>query len=616
MADIINLLPDNIANQIAAGEVVQRPGSAVKELLENAVDAGSTNIKLIIKNAGKQLIQVIDNGCGMTETDARMCFERHATSKIRSLDDLYRIYTLGFRGEALASIAAVAQVELRSKRKEDATGTSVIIENSNVLNQEPVAMADGTSIAVKNLFYNVPARRNFLKSNPVELRSIHDEFLRVALAHPEIAFTYTNENEDVYQLKEGKLSQRIAGIFGKKYEQILIPVEDSSEIIKIKGYVGKPDSAKKLRGEQFFFVNDRFIKNAYLHHAVDSAYDKLLPEGSYPFYAIFMSIPPSRIDINVHPTKTEIKFEDEKTIYAILRSTVRMGLSRHNVAPSLNFDEETAAPIISPQFTQKSESRLRLNDFSVYRENNNSDSSPKEPALTEFYPHKPEQHKTKPEEWDELYKVLSMGQEEEKESTVEDTLIGEDETYRQPVLQLHRKFVISTIRSGMLIIHQQLAHERILFEKYINVLETAPAASQRLLFPETVTLQLNDFKLLQEIWGDVRSIGFEIEEFGKNAILINGIPLDIKMQGLQEMVEKLINEYKNSQHFGKSAQKERLAAAMAKNAAIKTGQALNAEEMAALIDELFGCADPYFSPDGKPTMITISTGELDKKFKL
>jgi len=614
MADIINLLPDNIANQIAAGEVVQRPGSVVKELLENSVDSGASNIKLLIKNAGKQLIQVIDNGCGMTETDARMCFERHATSKIRSLDDLYRIYTLGFRGEALASIAAVAQVELKSKRKEDAAGTSVIIENSDVLKQEPVAMADGTSIAVKNLFYNVPARRNFLKSNSVELRHIVDEFLRVALAHPEIAFIYTNENEDVYQLKEGKLSQRIAGIFGKKYEQILIPVEETSDFISIRGYVGKPDSAKKIRGEQFFFVNDRFIKNAYLHHAIDSAYEKLLPEGSFPFYAIFLGIPPSRIDINVHPTKTEIKFEDEKTIYAILRSTVRKGLSQYNVAPSLNFDEEVSAPIISPQFTQKSESRLRLNDFSAYRENTGSEI--KKTGWTEPVKTGPEPQKTKPEEWDELYKVLSMVQPEEKESPADDTLIGDDETYRQPVLQLHRKFVISTIRSGMLIIHQQLAHERILFERYINVLENAHAASQQLLFPEVVNLQLNDFKLIQEIWDDVRSMGFEMEEFGKNAILINGIPLDIKMQGLQEMIEKIINEYKNSQHFRQSDKKERLAAAMAKNASIKTGQALGAEEMAALIDELFGCGDPYFSPDGKPTMITISTGELDKKFKL
>ena len=614
MADIINLLPDNIANQIAAGEVVQRPASVVKELMENAVDAGSTNIKLIIKNAGKQLIQVTDNGCGMTETDARMCFERHATSKIRALDDLYRIYTLGFRGEALASIAAVAQVELRSKRKEDAAGTGVNIENSEVLKQEPVAMADGTSIAVKNLFYNVPARRNFLKSNSVELRHIHDEFLRVALAHPEIAFTYTNENEDVYQLKEGKLSQRIAGIFGKKYEQILIPVEETSDFISIRGYVGKPDSAKKIRGEQFFFVNDRFIKNAYLNHAIDSAYEKLLPDGSFPFYAIFLSIPPSRIDINVHPTKTEIKFEDEKTIYAILRSTVRKGLSQYNVAPSLNFDEEVSAPIVSPQFAQKSESRLRLNDLPAYRENTGNDTK-KQGGQT--FKSGPEPQKTKPEEWDELYKALSLAQPDETEKeTAEDSLLGNEETYRQPVLQLHRKFVISTIRSGMLIIHQQLAHERILFEKYINVLENSHAASQQLLFPEVVNLQLNDFKLMQEIWGDVKSMGFEMEEFGKNAILINGIPLDIKGQALKEMIEKLINDYKNSQHFRAGDKKERLAAAMAKNAAIKTGQALGAEEMATLIDELFGCGDPYFSPDGKPTMITISTGELDKKFKL
>ncbi|RYD72494.1 MAG: DNA mismatch repair endonuclease MutL, partial [Sphingobacteriales bacterium] len=434
MTDIIKLLPDNIANQIAAGEVVQRPASVVKELLENAVDAGSQNIRLFVKNGGKTLIQVIDDGCGMSETDARMCFERHATSKIREINDLFNIYTLGFRGEAMASIAAVAQVELKTKRRTEDVGTHIHIENSEVLSQEPCACPEGTSIAVKNLFYNVPARRNFLKSNQVELRHIVDEFLRVALANPEVAFSLTNENEEVYHLKSGNLKQRIIGIWGKKYEEALVPIEETTDILTIKGFIGKPDWARKTRGEQFFFANNRFIKNNYLNHALMSAYEGLLPSDAFPFYTIFMTLPPSKIDINVHPTKTEIKFENEKAIYAILQSAVRKSLSQYHIAPTLNFDEE-----MSMRIPERNNSPQNQNPYNPSRENswlpdsppvgynpdrNSAKSNSQNPymperknAFTQQNSNPFQQQKAKPEEWEELYKVLSMATPEDEPQT-------------------------------------------------------------------------------------------------------------------------------------------------------------------------------------------------------
>ncbi|MGZ5283267.1 MAG: DNA mismatch repair endonuclease MutL, partial [Bacteroidia bacterium] len=506
MTDIIKLLPDNIANQIAAGEVVQRPASVVKELLENSVDAGSQNIKLFVKNGGKTLIQVIDDGCGMSETDARMCFERHATSKIQQLNDLYEIYTLGFRGEAMASIAAVAQVELKTKRRTEDVGTHIHIENSEVISQEPCACPEGSSIAVKNLFYNVPARRNFLKSNPVELRHIVDEFLRVALANPEISFSFTNENEEVYHLKGGNLKQRIIGIWGKKYEEALVPIEETTDILTIRGFIGKPDWARKTRGEQFFFANNRFIKNNYLNHALQSAYEGLLPADAFPFYTIFLQLPPSKIDINVHPTKTEIKFENEKAIYAILQSAVRKSLSQYHIAPTLNFDEEMSIrtperemPRQNPYTQQNQNSWIPTSQPGYNPDRNTSQNQrqnvymPAQKNASGYQNSNPfQQQKAKPEEWEELYKVLSMATPEEEPHAETETLIEGEETAQKPVLQLNQKYIVSSIRSGLMIVHQQLAHERVLYEKYLHVLAEAKSYSQRLLFPEVLNLHGSD----------------------------------------------------------------------------------------------------------------------------
>jgi len=606
MPDIIKLLPDNIANQIAAGEVVQRPASVVKELLENSVDAGSNQIQLIINNAGKNLIQVVDNGCGMSETDARMSFERHATSKIQNLGDLYQIHTLGFRGEALASIAAVAEVELKTKRSIDETGTLILADNSEIRNQEACATPDGTSIAVKNLFYNVPARKNFLKSNTIELRHIMEEFVRVALANPGIHFTMFNENEEVYHLRSGSLHQRIVSLFGKKYDEILVPVEEKTEFITLRGFIGKPDAARKVRGDQYFFANNRFIRNAYLNHAVTGAYEELLSSDSYPFYAVFMELDPSRIDINVHPTKTEIKFEDEKMIYAIMRAAIRKSLNQHHIAPGLNFDEEMTMRIPEPGAGTR--------DFvRTSGPGNTSANFYQESFLKNT-------QRASPEQWGELYKILENAESlpvepSQKETDSEDQLPGIDESEQKPVVQLHLKYIVTSIRSGMIIVHQQLAHERILFEKYLEDIHTQSNYSQKLLFPEILELNTADYNLMAEILSDILNLGFDLEPFGKNAFMINGTPADMQEPGKKEFLEHIIEDYKNTAGADSYSKHEKLALAFAKNTSIKIGRPLAYNEMTRLIDELFACKTPYFSPEGRPALITISSDELDKKFR-
>ena len=608
MPDIIKLLPDNIANQIAAGEVVQRTASVVKELLENSVDAGSSQSQLIIKNAGKTLVQVVDNGCGMSETDARMSFERHATSKIQNLGDLYQIHTLGFRGEALASIAAVAEVELKTKRSIDETGTLILADNSEIRKQEACATPDGTSIAVKNLFYNVPARKNFLKSNAIELRHITEEFVRVALANPGILFKMFNDDEEVYHLRAGSLHQRIVSLFGKKYDEILVPIEEKTDIISLKGFIGKPDAARKIRGDQYFFANNRFIKNAYLNHAVSGAYEELLPDDAYPFYAIFMELDPSKIDINVHPTKTEIKFEDEKMIYAIMRSAIRKSLNQHHIAPGLNFDEEMTMRIPEPGISNRESIRTSPSGTS-FNQGGSGD-------------YLKNTQRASPDQWGELYKILenkesvnrieSSGNDDDE---TEDQLPGIDESEQKPVVQLHLRYIVTSIRSGMIVIHQQLAHERILFEKYLKAIDEPGNYSQKLLFPEVIELNSADFLLVSEILPEIKSLGFDLEPFGKNAFMINGTPADLKDLNQKNMLEKIIEDYKNTQGAETYSKHEKLALAFAKNTSIKIGRPLAYDEMTRLIDELFGCTTPYFSPEGRPTIITISSDELDKKFR-
>jgi len=501
MPDIIQLLPDSVANQIAAGEVVQRPASAVKELIENSIDAGADKIQLIVKDAGKSLIQVIDNGAGMSVTDARMCFERHATSKIRKAEDLFAIRTMGFRGEAMASIAAIAQVELKTRRHEDELGTCITIEGSEVLSQEACSANTGTSISIKNLFYNTPARRNFLKSNSVEMRYIIDELQRVALAHPEIFFTLHHNGQEVYHLPGTTLKQRIIHLFGNNYNERLVPVEEDTNVINLRGFVGKPEYAKRTRGEQFFFVNNRFIKDAYLNHAVLMAFKELLPEDTFPLYVLFIDIDPSKIDINVHPTKTEIKYQDEQTIYAIIRSAVKRSLGRYNITPSLDFDqensiehlvtpipiEEIVPPTISfnPNYNPFNNDRQVEQDAPVYRSSSDYRSSPI------------------PSNWDTLYEITKKDVNIQQQVYEEKSIAVDEQELNKPserqLFQLQNRFILSQIKSGFMLINQQAAHERILYERFLQQLQNHSGVSQQSLFPESVTLNSSDFELLKEL---------------------------------------------------------------------------------------------------------------------
>ncbi len=610
MADIIQLLPDSVANQIAAGEVIQRPASAVKELMENAIDAKATSIKLIIKDAGKTLIQVIDNGIGMSETDARMSFERHATSKIRKADDLFAIKSFGFRGEALASIAAIAHVEMKTRRATDETGIKIIIEGSEIKEQEPCSTPIGTSFSVKNLFYNVPARRNFLKSDSVELRHIIEEFTRVAIPNSDIAFTFHHNNQELFHLEANQLRQRIAGIFGNNYNERLVPVEEETNIVNVKGFIGKPEHAKRTRGEQYFFINNRFIKSPYLHHAVQTAYRELLPEESFASYFILMDIDPKMIDINIHPTKTEIKFEDEKSVYMILRSAVKRSLGKFHLSPSLDFERENSfdlpvnhsRPIVAPEIKVD----RNFNPF--------TQGGFKEKSVTE---------KRNTENWDKLYSGftknepdLSSHEPERTQHTISPQWSdSEDEQKERECFQLHNRYVVSSIKSGLVVIDQQAAHERILFERFIKTSQNNKGYSQQLLFPETIEFTTDDFELIKELSEEINALGFDINEFGKNTFAISGVPVVIEQSGAKNILEKLIQGYKENLQELKLSKHENLARSMAKNVSIKPGKKLSQQEMNTLIDELFACEIPYTNPAGKPTLTMLQQDELERRFK-
>ncbi len=619
MPDIIQLLPDSVANQIAAGEVVQRPASAVKELIENAIDAGADKIQLILKDAGKSLIQVIDNGCGMSVTDARMCFERHATSKIRKAEDLFAIRTMGFRGEAMASIAAIAQVELKTRRYEDELGTLITIEGSEVVNQEACSTNAGTSIAIKNLFYNTPARRNFLKSNPVEMRHIVDEFQRVALANPNVFFTLHHDGQEVYHLPASVLKQRIVHLFGNNYNQRLVPVEEDTSIIKLHGYVGKPEFARKTRGEQFFFVNNRFIRDNYLNHAVLTAFEELLPDESYPLYVLFIEIDPSKIDINVHPTKTEIKYQDEKSIYAIIRSAVKRSLGRYNITPSLDFDQEnsiehliTAKPmeqIVQPTIAFNPD----FNPFAGDTQKNNRDTSYSSPNSGSY------QRAAIPQNWDTLYEISKKETLTQQEMHIENTIEVQNEevskSSERQLFQIHNKYILSQIKSGFMLISQQAAHERVLYERFLHQLENHSGTSQQSLFPQSVTLQSSDFELLRELLPDVRALGFDIREFGKNTVVVEGVPADLSNVAEHELLEHLLEGFKNNLAILKLDKRDNLARSLARNGAIKAGTKLSLEEMNLLIDQLFACQMPNLALNGKPVISTFTLNELADRFE-
>lgn len=623
MSDIIQLLPDAVANQIAAGEVVQRPASAVKELIENAIDAGADRIKLIVKDAGKSLIQVIDNGCGMSVTDARLCFERHATSKIRKAEDLFAIRSMGFRGEAMASIAAIAQVELKTRRIEDELGTVVQIEGTKVVNQFPEALPSGTSIFVKNLFYNIPARRNFLKSNSVEMRHIIDEFQRIALANPEIFLSLHSENNELFHLTPGTLKQRVVHLFGNNYNQKLVPVEEETSIINLTGFIGKPEYAKKTRGEQFFFVNKRFIRDPYLNHAVMNAYEEILPAETFPMYVLFIDIDPSKIDINVHPTKTEIKYEDDKAIYAIIRSAVKRSLGRYNITPSLDFDQETSfsgmisskpiEEIQAPTITFNPNFNPFESEIGSLRPSNNSRSNDYSSRF---------EREAIPKNWDTLYQIteteaptqLPLLDTEEQVIDERPVIIPKAES-KKSFFQIHNRYIVSQIHSGIMLIDQQAAHERILFEQYKEQLENNQGSSQQSLFPTTIDLSPSDFELMNDILPELQTLGFQLRPFGKTTYIVDGIPADLGNNiNEKQIIEQLLEDYKHNRTELKVDKRDHLAKSLAKSAAIKSGTSLNNDAIEELIDKLFACESPNISIHGKPTIITLTLAELMEKF--
>ena len=606
MLDIIQLLPDNIANQIAAGEVIQRPASAVKELLENAVDAGATAIQLIIKDAGKELVQVIDNGKGMSETDARMAFERHATSKIKSIDDLFHIKTMGFRGEALASIAAVAQVELKTKRDADDAGIYVEIENSAVKKQEPIGTPTGTSIAMKNLFFNVPARRNFLKSNSAELKHIIDEFIRVAMSFPEIFFSLNSNGQQVFHLEKGTLKQRIIQILGNNYNTKLVNVQERTDYLDIIGFVGKPETAKKTRGDQYLFVNNRFIKSAYLNHAVMSAFQEMIPKDSFPMYALFIDLDPAQIDINVHPTKQEIKFEDEKIVYAFVQSAVKHALAQFSITPTLDFDLDANIQnldAVNKPFSEQNRSSASSSSlFKTFSQKNQAHFVENKSELShwkDFY-EKPETNTTQtPEQAPVFEKIIN-------------TTDAPNE-HAHPI-QIHNAYIVVQNDKGYLLINQQNAHERILYEQYSNAITGKAIATQQSLFPTTIDFAPADTILLQELLPDLELLGYKLEPFGNNTFIVQGTPADMQHSSDVNAIEKLLEQYK---HFSSSlsfSKREKLLRSMALQQAVKMGTVLSATEMKKIVTELFLCNTPNITPNGKPTYMSFKNDELEKIF--
>lgn len=622
MQDVINLLPESLANQIAAGEVVQRPASAVKELLENSIDAQATQIQLIVKDAGKTLIQVIDDGKGMSETDARMCFERHATSKISDSQDLFAIHTFGFRGEALASIAAVAQVELKTKRPEDEMGTKICIEGSEIKSQEPVMCQNGTSISIKNLFFNVPARRNFLKSNPVELKYILEEFQRVALCNPEISMTMYQNDLETLNLGAGNLPKRIVGIFGKNYQENLLPCEEEVQHIKVSGYVGKPETSKKTRGEQFFFANGRFIKHHYLNHAVMNAYEGLLQDNTFPFYLLNIEIDPKHIDVNVHPTKTEVKFDDERTVYAIVRAAVKQALAKNGALPSIDFEMN----VNFGQFDQASLSKPQSKPVEKVPVNISTSNPRQESNLKNWeklFP--PTDHTPKQQPW-EMPEIPDNSPEEKSSEITFSSAANEisDVSHsngqhvggKKSVMQIRNKYILSQVKSGLMIIDQEAAMERILFERFLSNIERhSSGASQQLLFPRTIQLPPSDYALMVELKEEITSLGFLIEEFGSNALIINGIPVDVAGVDEKEMIESFIEQFKSNQSEISLSNQENAARSLAKRMANRSAQNLDERGMNALIEQLFACSNPNYSPSGKKTLAMMSMDKIDGLFE-
>lgn len=609
MPDVIKLLPESVANQIAAGEVIQRPASAVKELLENAIDSGAADIKLYIKDSGRALVQVTDNGCGMSITDARLAFERHATSKIREANDLFAIQTLGFRGEALASIAAIAQVQLKTRRQEDELGTLIEVEGASFKDQNSCACPAGTSIAVKNLFFNVPARRNFLKSNTAEFRHIIEEFQRVALVYNQIAFSLYNNDKPVFVLQSSTLKQRIIGLMGNHFSNRLIPLNEKTPEAEITGFICKPEYARKTRGEQYFFVNRRFIRNPYLHHAVDSAYKELIPNDSHPVYFIYLQVQPDTIDVNIHPTKTEVNFQHNQLIYTTLKSAIKKSLGKFSLAPALDFDTERGIDIspMPPGYIPKQPSVSIDPEYDPFKSPGNI----------------PPRSSQKPvdENWQELYKpttpsqaslILRTGQESRQDSRGEDTAHVPESSQ---MMQVNGRFIVTRVKSGLMIINQHAAHQRILFEKLMERLSDGKPGSQQNLFPQTVNFSPANADILREISPQLQTLGFVIEPLGVSTFVVSGMPADVQNEDAGELLEKIIDNYKKNLVDLKSDKKTNLARALSRQLAVKPGKGLSSEEMFSIVNELFATQAPEFAPDGSPVVRIITLNEIEKRFQ-
>lgn len=610
MPDVIQLLPESVANQIAAGEVIQRPASAIKELLENSIDAGATDIRLYIKDSGRALIQIVDNGCGMSLTDARLAFERHATSKIREANDLFAIRTLGFRGEALASIAAVAQVQLKTRRYEDELGTLVEIEGATFKNQSPCSCPAGTSIAVRNLFFNVPARRNFLKSNTAEFRHIIEEFQRVALVHPDTSFSLFNNDRPIFVLQATNLKQRIVNIMGNHFLNRLIPVEEKNQEANITGFIGKPEFAKKTRGEQFFFVNKRYIRNPYLHHALESAYKELIPDDSHPVYFIYLDVDPETIDINIHPTKTEVNFRYNQVIYSILKASVKKALGKFSLAPALDFDKEQGIdiPQVPPGYIPK-QPQVKIDpDYNPFKQQTGSSQFQAKLPVGDH--------------WKSLYKSESPPQPslifrtqatEESRQDVEQNICPSPDS--NLLMQLNDRYIVTRVRSGLMIIDQHYAHQRILYDRVMEKLSHNQPGSQQNMFPQTIHFSPANADILREISPQLQSLGFAIEPLGINTFVLSGVPSDADNESAGELLEKIIDNYKKNLVDLKSDKKTNLARSMARQLAIKPGKILRNEEMMEIVNQLFASKVPEISPDGSPTLRIITLNEINKRFQ-
>lgn len=580
--DIIQLLPDHVANQIAAGEVIQRPASAVKEMLENALDAGANTIKLYVKDAGKTLLQVVDNGCGMSGKDATMCFERHATSKIKNADDLFTINTMGFRGEAMASIAAISHVEVNTKLTDNELGTHIIIEGSEIIKQEDCVCSNGTSIKIKNLFYNVPARRNFLKSDKVELRHITGEFTKIALANPSVKMQMFNNENEIFHLEKSNFRQRIVKIIGGRKNEVLVPIEEETSVVKIKGFIGKPESAKRTRGEQYFFVNGRFIKNYYLQHAVSKAFEDLIPVNYFPSYFIKLQIEPTLIDINIHPTKTEIKFEDEKAIYAIIRSTVKRSLGVYNIAPSLDFSQELSFNTSYSETTTIKEPQIKVNDS--------------------YNPFKTESG------------LIASNQMTAKQSEIYsfNEELASDKTTSYAI-QIGKQFIAFPSNEGLLLIHQTRAHRRILFEYFNNLLINNQGQSQQLLFPKILSFNNSDLILIMNLKASLSSVGFSFDKIDEKCVSVTGIPPECKEENLQFVIEHLIEQHKNNEDL-QTDQNKILAISLSNSLSINNKKGLSKEEMISLKTELLKCENPTICPIGNRTIINLKNTDLENYF--